>query len=132
MKKVLFYVLLVLLPFIGYGIDLEGENFKKGLSATFDLWPLVVFSILADIVFAAIVFWLVRQSAKTHISAAAAIIFTLLGLAVICIPLLFKTNLGALTQYFPPLLPDHRSIASAFVLITSLAALIWKPKPAAS
>lgn len=130
MRKILMYAGLIILPFIGYWIDLWNNDLHSQISQTFNPFPTIVFTILFDIVFAAIVFWLVRQTARTAIPAIAAVIYAFLGLAVICIPLLFTTSLFVSTQFFTSWLPVHRSIAGAILFVTGLAALFWRPKPA--
>ncbi len=129
-KRILFYIGWVLLPFIGYWIDLWNNDLHSQISQTFNPFPTIVFTILFDIVFAAIVFWLVRQTARTTIPAIASVIYAFLGLAVICIPLLFLTSLSVSTQFFTSWLPVHRSIAGAILLVSGLAGLFWRPKSA--
>ncbi|MEN6570542.1 MAG: hypothetical protein ABFD24_01740 [Anaerolineaceae bacterium] len=132
MKKVLFYAGLVVLPFIGYELDLWEYSQRTQLGQTFNPFPMTLWVILTELLFAALLFWLARQTPGLRMPVALAAIVMVLGLAVVCIPLLFPVSLTPSATFFVTWLPVHRSIAGAFLFITGLAALIWNPKSAST
>lgn len=128
MKKILFYAGLVVLPFIGYGLDLWEYSQRTQLGQTFNPFPTTFFVILADLLFAALLFWLARQAPRLRMPAALAAIVMVVGLAIVCIPLLFPVSLTPSAAFFVTWLPVHRSIAGAFLFVTGLAGLLFNPK----
>lgn len=128
MKKSLFYAGLVVLPFIGYEVDLWEYGKRTQLGQTFNPFSTTLFVILAELLFVAFLFWLSRQASGLRMPVALAAIIMVLGLAVICIPLLFPVSLAPSAVFFVTWLPVHRSIAGAYLFVNGSAALLWKPK----
>lgn len=128
MKKVSFYAGLVALPVIGYGLDVWNAALRTWLSQTFNPFPMTLWVIITELLFAALLFWPARQTPGLRMPVALAAIVMVLGLVVVCIPLLFPVSLTPSATFFVTWLPVHRSIAGAFLFVTGLAALIWKPK----
>jgi NAD/NADP transhydrogenase beta subunit len=130
MKRTFFDVGLIVLPFLGYGMDLWKDQLRTQISQTFNPFPPILLMILSDIVFAAVAFWLTQQTQVTHIPAGVAAILLIAGLAVVCIPLLSRMSCSGSAQFFVSWMPVHHSIAGVFLFIMGLVALIWKSKPA--
>ena len=132
MKKVLFYIGLVVLPVAGYGIDLWRKGLRTQLSQTFNPFPITPWVILLDLFFAALLLWLAREKTGMRMPAALATIVMVVGLAIVCIPLLLPVSLTPSAAFFVTWLPVHRSIAGAFLFVTGLAGLLLKPKSAST
>lgn len=122
-KKMQFLAGLILLPFLGTGLDILRDILVSWYSMTFSRIPYVlIFDAAASILFIGLVVWLSLQAQSRNFKKGPALLLILLGLFIVCIPLLRGTFL--LPAAFLPSLfgswQSYRTLAGAFWFILGL------------
>lgn len=122
-RKVQFYLGLILLPFLGMGLDFLRDILISWNSKTFSLTPyILIYDAAAAIIFIGLIVWLSLLSQTQNIKKGPALLLMLLGLYIVCIPLVRGTFLlpaSFLSKIFGSLQP-YRTLAGAFWLILGL------------
>jgi hypothetical protein len=122
-RKVFYYFLLIALPLAGSGIDLARERLVSLNSITFSLgrW-LLLYDALMAILLMAIIVWLVWQTKHIKIPEPIAVIISLVGLYILCIPALYIYGLGPrnfLHVFYDSILV-HQTLAGAALLVMGI------------
>lgn len=125
-KKILYYSGLVILPFMGIGLDYVRDSLLKNFTQTFSTFPSRIFLVLANILMISMIIWLSVQIQKFALSKIFAVIALIAGFYIVCIPILYG--------YVPMLFPEFmtvaifRPFAGAFLFIAGLINILPRKK----
>ena len=126
-KKVAFYLLTIILPWLGSGIDLIREKLVALNTGNFTLgrW-ILFFDAVVAILFAAVIVWLAVQLRGMNVPKPAGAAFILYGVLILCFPILYVSGFapGNFAHVFFDSYQWHLFLAGAMVSVLGVGSLL--------
>ena len=129
MKKLLYCSSIVILPILGSGLDFMREALRHYTGQTFNVLPITLFYVVANILFMSMVIWLSVQLLKNSLSKLFSLVLLILGLLIVGEPILFGTGFDPLRFILAFAgFPIYTYLAGAFLFIAGVINILSRKK----